>query len=87
MLLNLIKDQRTDVSKIYFYVKDAFELKYELLNNRRKNVGIKQTKNPMTFMKNQKGSNPTKKIKMVIVSDDMIADMEANKILKAIASE
>ena len=41
----------------------------------------------MTFMKNQKGYNPTKKIKMVIVSDDMIADMEANKILKAIASE
>ena len=28
MLLNLIKRERSDIGKIYFYVKDPFELKY-----------------------------------------------------------
>ena len=31
VLLNLIKDQRPDIDKIYLYVKDPFESKYQLL--------------------------------------------------------
>ena len=35
VLLNSIKHQRLDIGKIYLYVKDSFESKYQLLINRR----------------------------------------------------
>ena len=50
MLLNLIKHQRPDVNKIYLYVKDPFESKYQLLINGREKVVIKNLKNPKTFL-------------------------------------
>ena len=34
-LLNLMKHQQPDIDKIYSYVKDSFESKYQLLINRR----------------------------------------------------
>ena len=40
MLLNLIKHQQPDIDKIYLYIKDPFESKYQLLINGRENVGI-----------------------------------------------
>ena len=42
--LNLMKHQRPDIDKIYFYVKDPFQSKYPLLINGREKVGIKQIK-------------------------------------------
>ena len=39
-LLNLIKHQRADIDKIYFYVEDTSESKYQLLINGREQVGI-----------------------------------------------
>ena len=39
VLLNLIKNQRPDSDKIYLYVKDPFESKYQLLIKGRKKVG------------------------------------------------
>ena len=45
MLLNLIKHQRSHVVKIYLYVKDPFESKYQLLINKREKVGIEFEKN------------------------------------------
>ena len=33
VLLNLVKHQRPDIDKIYLYVKDPFESKYQLLIN------------------------------------------------------
>ena len=36
VLLNLTNHQRSDVDKIYLYIKYPFELKYQLLINRRK---------------------------------------------------
>ena len=45
MLLNLIKHQRSLVVKIYLYVKDPFESKYQLLINKREKVGIEFEKN------------------------------------------
>ena len=40
VLLNLIKPQRPDIDKIYLYVKDPFESKYQLLITAREKVGI-----------------------------------------------
>ena len=50
MLLNLIKNQRPYIDKIYLTVEDPFESKYQLLINRREKVGIKKLKNPKAFM-------------------------------------
>ena len=88
MLLNLIKHQRRDIDKIYIYVKDPFESKYQLLINGREKVGVKILKNLKIFTdysqttddvyENLKGYNPTKERRVSIVFDDMIADMESN---------
>ena len=43
-LLNFINIQRPDIGKIYLYVKDPFESKYQLLINGREKVGIKNSK-------------------------------------------
>ena len=89
VLLNLIKKQRPDIDKIYLFVKDPSELKYELLINERENVEIKKLNNPKAFIDysqaiddvydNLEDYNPTKKRRMLIVFDYMIANMESNK--------
>ena len=94
VLLNLIKHHQLDINKIYLYVKDPFEQKYQLLINGRGKVGIKTLKNPKAFIKysqtnddvyeNLEDYNPTKKRRVLIVFDDMIADMESNKKLSPI---
>ena len=81
--------QRPDTDKIYLYVKNLFESKYQLLINGREKVEIKKLKNPKAFIsfsqtvddvyENLEEYNPTKKWKRLIVLDDMIADMGANK--------
>ena len=86
VLLNLIKHQQLDIDKIYLYVKDPFESKYQLLRK----VGIENLKNPTAFIdyyrkiddvyENLEDYNPTKKRRVLIVFDYMIADMESNKI-------
>ena len=83
MLLSLIKHQRPDIDKIYFYVKDLLELKYQLLINGREKAGIKELKIDYSHTiddvyENLEDYNPVKK-KVLIVFDDMIADMEANR--------
>ena len=42
-LLNLIKNQQWNIVKIYLYVKDTFESKYQLLIKGREKVGIKKS--------------------------------------------
>ena len=89
VFLNLIKHQRPDIDKIYLYIKDQFESKYQLLINGRENVGIKTPKNPKVFTdysqtidddyENLEDYISTKKRRVLIVFDDMIADMESNK--------
>ena len=49
MLFNLIKHQRPDIDKIYLFVKDPFESKYQFLINGREKVGIEILKNPKPF--------------------------------------
>ena len=97
MLLNLIKHQRPDIDKIYLYIKDPFESKYQLLINGREKVGIENLKNPKAFIgysqtiddvyENLEDCNPTKKRRLLIVFDDMIADMESNKKLSPIVTK
>ena len=97
VLLNLIKHQRPDIDKIYLYVKDPLESRYQLLINGRERIGIKELKNPKPFIKhlqtidyvyeNLEDYNPTKKSKVLIMFDDMIATMEANKKLSPIVTE
>ena len=50
VLLNLIKQQRPNIDKIYLYVKGPFESKYQLLINGTENVRIENLKNPKAFI-------------------------------------
>ena len=89
MLLNVIKHQRPDIDKIYSYVKDPIESKYQLLINGRKKVRIEDLKDSEAFIdypqtidcvcENLEDYNPTKKEGVLIVLDDIKADMESNK--------
>ena len=89
MLLN--QQQVTD--KIYLYAKNLFESKYQLLFNGRRKVGIKKFKNLTAFIKYSdaiddfherlKDYHPKMKRKVLIVFDDMRADMKGNKLLNS----
>ena len=74
--------QLSDIDKIYLYVKDPFESKYQLLINGREKEGIEKLKNPKSFIdysqtvddayENLKDYNPIKKRRVLIVFDNMI---------------
>ena len=95
-LLNLINNQ-PDIDKTNLYAKDPYESKYQYLINKRDKVGIDHFKYPKAFMeysndmedvyKNIENYNPGKKRKILIVFDDMIADMINNKKLNPIVTE
>ena len=96
LLLHLIENQ-PDIDKIYLYVKDPYEPKYQYLINKRESVGINHFKDPKAFIdysndmhdvyKNIDDYNPDKENKILIVFDDMIADMIKNKQLNSIVTE
>ena len=95
-LLNLINNQQ-DIDKIHLYAKDPYEDKYQYLINKRERVGINHFNDPKTFIeysndmhkvyKNIDNYNPAKENKILIVFDDMIADMINNKKLNSIVTE
>ena len=97
VLLNLIKHQRTDTGKIYLYVKDPFESKYQLPINGSQKVGNEIIKIRKAFIDysqtmgdvygNFEDYNPREKRLVLIVFDAMMADMESNKILSPIFTE
>ena len=97
ILLNLIKHQQPDTDKINFYFKDPFESKNQLLINEREMVEMKELKNPKSFFcysqtiddvyENFEDYNPTEKRKVLLVFDDMLADMEANTNSSPIVNE
>ena len=92
-LLNFINNQ-PDVDKIYLYAKDPYEAKYQYLINKHEKVGLCHYDDPKGFMeysndmqdvyKNIEDDNPRKNRKVLIVFDDMIADMISNKKLNPI---
>ena len=87
-LLNLIMEQ-DDIHKIYLYAKDLSEPKHEFLIKKCKDVGIKYCNDPNSFIEcsnrmddvyqNIVDYNPSKKRKILIAVDDMIADIMTNK--------
>ena len=95
-LLNLINNQ-PDIDKIYLYAKDPYEAKYQYLINKREGVGINHFKDPKAFIeysnerrnvyKNIDEYNIDKERKILIVFDDMIADIINNKKVNSIVTE
>ena len=95
-LINVVEN-RPDIDKIYLYSKDPYEAKYQYLINKREGVGIDHFNNPKAFIeysndmrdvyKNINYYNPDKENKILIVFDDMIADMIHNKKLDSIVTE
>ena len=95
-LLNLINNQ-PDIDKIYLYAKDPYEAKYQYLINKRESVGINHFNDPKAFIeysndmrdvyKNINYYNPYKENKILIVFDDMIANMISNGRLDSIVTE
>ena len=95
-LLNLIKNQ-PDIDKVYLYAKDPYEAKYQYLINKREKVGLDHFNDPKAFIeysndrqdvyKNIGKYNLGKKRKVLIVFDDMIADMINNKKLNPVVTE
>ena len=96
VLLNLIENQ-PDIDKIYLYAKDPYEAKYQYLINKREGVGINHFNDPKAFIeysndmhdvyKNIDDYNLDKESKILIVFDDMIADMIRNKKLHSMVTE
>ena len=96
VLLNLIENW-PDIDKIYLYSKDPYEAKYEYLINIREKVRLKRFNDPKVFIeysndmcdvyKNIDEDNVAKDHKILIVFDDMIADMIHNKKLNSILTE
>ena len=84
VLLNLIKNQ-PDIDKIHFHAKDPYEAKYQYLINIREKVGLKRFNDPKAFIeysndmcdayKNIDEYNIDKERKILIVFDDVIADI------------
>ena len=95
-LINLINEQN-NIDKIYLYARDLSEPKYEYLIKKREDAGIKHLNNPNAFIEcsntmddvyeNIHDYNPSRKRKMLIVFDDMIADIMTNKKFQAIIKE
>ena len=94
--MNLINNQ-PDIDKIYLYAKDPYEKKYQYLINKREKVGLNHFNDPKAFIEysndmqdvyeNIEDYNSIKKCKILIVFDDMIADMINNNKLNPIVTE
>ena len=95
-LLNLINNQ-PDIDKIYLYAKDPYEAKYQFLINKRESTGLNHFNDPKAFIecsndiqdvyKNIDKCNTDKERKILIVFDDMIADMISNKKINSVVTE
>ena len=85
-LLNIINNQ-TDINEIYLYAKDPYEVKYQYLINKREKVGLDHFNDMQDVYKNIEEYNLGKKHKILIVLDDMIADMINNKKLNPVVTE
>ena len=86
-LLHLINNFHP-IDKIYLYAKDTDEKKYQYLINKREQAGIKNLNDPSNDMNdvlediNNYNKNRNKKV--LIIFDDMIADIMRSEKFKAI---
>ena len=87
-LLNLIKEQ-DNIDIIYLHAEDSSESKYEFLIKKRKDAGTKHLNDPNAFIEGSStmddvyasidDCNPNRQRKILIVFDNMIADIMTNK--------
>ena len=92
----LINEQNY-IDKIYLYARDLNEPKYKLLIKKREGAGIKHLNDPNAFMEcsntmddvyeNINDYNSSIKRKILIVYDDMIAEIMTNKKFQSIIKE
>ena len=95
-LLNLINNQ-PDTDKTYLGAKDPYWAKYQYLINKRESTRLKYFNDPKAFIeysndmqdvyKNIDDYNTDKEQKILMVFDDMIADMIHNKKLHSIVNK
>ena len=79
------------------YVRDLNEPKYKILIKKRKDAGIKHLNDPNAFIEcsntmddvyeNINDNNSSRKRKILIIFDDMIADIMTNKKFQSIIKE
>ena len=92
-LLHLINNFHP-IDKIYLYPKDTDEKKYQYLINKREQAGIKSLNDPHAFIEylsdmndvldDINNYNQNRDKKLVIIFDDMIADIMRSEKFKAI---
>ena len=85
------------LTKIYLYARDLNQPKYKILIKKREDAGIKHLNDPNPFIEcsntmddvyeNIHDYNSSRKRKILIVFDDMIADIMTNKKFQAIIKE
>ena len=90
-MLKLIND------KFCLYAKDPYEAKYQLLINKRESTSLNNLNDSNVFIeysyymndinKNIEEYNPNKKREILIVFDNMTADMLSNRKLNPIVTE
>ena len=95
-LLNL-KKEKDDINKTYLYAKYLSQPKYEFLIKKGEDVEIKHLNDLNAFIdcsntmddvyENTDDYNPSRKIKILIAFDDMIADIMSNKKFQAVIKE
>ena len=86
--------EQEDIDKIYLHAKDLSEPKYEFLIKNGENAGIKHVNNSKALIEcsntmddvyeNINDYNPSRKRKVSIIFDDMIADIMSNKKFQTI---
>ena len=85
---NLV-NHKHDIDKMYLFAKDPYETQYQLLTNKRESTRLKYLLQDFVeysdvtddVYKNIEEYNPNNKQKVLIIFDDMIADMLCNKNL------
>ena len=92
-----LRENQPDIDKIYLHAKDPYEAKYQYLINKREGVGIDHFKDSKAFIeysndmrdvyKNINDYNPDPENTILIVFDNMIADMVHNKKLDSTVTE
>ena len=95
-LLHLI-DKFHSIDKIYLYAKDTDEDKYQYLINKKEQAGIKNLNDPHAFIEYSSDMNDVledindynkkRDKKVLIIFDDMIADIMRSEKFKAIVKE
>ena len=82
------------LDKIYLYAKDLSKPKYKIFIQKHENTEIKHLNDPNACIEcsddvyeDIDDYNPTRKTKILIVFDDMIADIMSNKSFQAIVKK